>query len=286
MKINYSELKSLFIITIGMAIYCFSWAAFLIPSGIIGGGVSGIGTLIYFASEKTISVGYSYFIINAFLILIALKILGSKFGVKTVYAIIVGSILLSVLPNLIPEPLVNEKFMAAIIGGALSGVGVGITISQGGSSGGTDIIAMIINKYKNISPGRIILYLDIFIIASSYLVFNDVPTIVYGYVVMSITAYAIDMVISGSKQSAQLFIISTEFEKIADEITGNLNRGVSVMDATGWYSKENKKILMVVVRKHEAQTIFKLVKQIDGNAFISMGSVMGVYGLGFEEIRG
>ena len=269
-----------------MAIYTFSWSAFLIPSGIIGGGVSGIGTLIYIASEKTIQVGYSYFVINAFLILIALKILGGKFGIKTVYAIIVGSILLSVLPKLIPEPLVNEKFMAAIIGGALSGVGVGITISQGGSSGGTDIIAMIINKYKNISPGRIILYLDIFIIASSYIVFKDVPTIVYGYVVMSITAYAIDMVISGSKQSAQLFIISTEFEKIADEITGTMNRGVSVMDATGWYSKENKKILMVVVRKHEAPSIFKLVKEIDGNAFISMGSVMGVYGLGFEEIRG
>jgi uncharacterized membrane-anchored protein YitT (DUF2179 family) len=286
MKINYSELKSLFIITIGMAIYTFSWSAFLIPSGIIGGGVSGIGTLIYFASEKSIPVGYSYFVINAFLILIALKILGSKFGVKTVYAIIIGSILLSVLPNLILEPLVNEKFMAAIIGGALAGVGVGITISEGGSSGGTDIIAMIINKYKNISPGRIILYLDIFIIASSYLVFKDVPTIVYGYVVMSITAYAIDMVISGSKQSAQLFIISTEFEKIADEITGTMNRGVSVMDATGWYSKQNKKIVMVIVRKHEAPSIFRLVKRIDENAFISMGSVMGVYGLGFEEIRG
>ncbi len=286
MKINYSELKSLVVITIGMAIYTFSWSAFLIPSGIIGGGVSGIGTLIYFASEKAIPVGYSYFIINSFLILIALKILGSKFGVKTVYAIIVGSIMFSVLPKLIPEPLVNEKFMAAIIGGALSGVGVGITISQGGSSGGTDIIAMIINKYRNISPGRIILYLDIFIIASSYIVFKDVPTIVYGYVVMSITAYAIDMVISGSKQSAQLFIISAEYEKIADEITGTMNRGVSVLDATGWYSKENKKIVMVIVRKHEAQSIFRLVKQIDGNAFISMGSVMGVFGLGFEEIRG
>jgi uncharacterized membrane-anchored protein YitT (DUF2179 family) len=285
MKINYSEIQSFLIITLGLAFYSFGWTAFLIPSGMIGGGVTGIGTLIYYGSEKAIPVGYSYFILNAFLILIALKILGSKFGVKTVFAMIVGSVFLSTFQKVFTAPLVDEKFMAAIIGGVLSGTGIGLTISQGGSSGGTDIIAMIINKYRNISPGRIILYLDVFIIASSYLVFHDVPTIVYSYVVMSITSYSIDMVISGSKQSAQLFIISSEYEKIADRIGNDMNRGISMLDATGWYSKKSKKILMVVVRKHEAQSIFRMVKQIDGNAFISMGSVMGVYGLGFDEIR-
>lgn len=285
MKINYSEIKSLLIIALGLAIYSFSWTAFLLPSGLMGGGVSGIGALIYYASGETIPMGYSYFIINAFLILIALRVLGPKFGLKTIFAIIVASVLLSTFQKFITNPLVDDKFMCAIIGGILGGVGVGITISQGGSSGGTDIIAMIINKYKNISPGRIILYLDIFIIASSYLLFEDIPTIVYGYVVMGIASYSIDMVISGSKQSAQLFIISYEYEKIANQITKDMNRGVSVIEATGWYSKEDKKILMVVVRKHEAQSIFRMVKQIDNNAFISMGSVMGVYGLGFEEIR-
>lgn len=285
MKINYLEIRSFLIITLGLAIYSFGWTAFLIPSGMIGGGVTGIGTLIYYGTHETIPVGYSYFIINAFLILIALKILGSKFGVKTVFAMIIGSVFLSMFQKLIAAPLVDEKFMAAMIGGVLSGTGIGLTISQGGSSGGTDIIAMIINKYRNISPGRIILYLDVFIIASSYFVFHDVPTIVYGYVVMSITSYSIDMVISGSKQSAQLFIVSSEYEKIADRIGNDMNRGISMLEATGWYSKESKKILMVVVRKHEAQSIFRLVKQIDGNAFISMGSVMGVYGLGFDEIR-
>lgn len=285
MKINYSEIKSLLIIALGLAIYSFSWTAFLLPSGLMGGGVSGIGALIYYASGETIPMGYSYFIINAFLILIALRVLGPKFGLKTIFAIIVASVLLSTFQKFITSPLVDDKFMCAIIGGILGGVGVGITISQGGSSGGTDIIAMIINKYKNISPGRIILYLDIFIIASSYLLFEDIPTIVYGYVVMGIASYSIDMVISGSKQSAQLFIISYEYEKIANQITKDMNRGVSVIEATGWYSKEDKKILMVVVRKHEAQSIFRMVKQIDNNAFISMGSVMGVYGLGFEEIR-
>ncbi|RXQ89823.1 YitT family protein [Ancylomarina salipaludis] len=285
MKLNTSELKSYFIIALGLAIYSFGWTAFLIPSEIIGGGVSGIGTLIFYGSGKTIPVGVSYFIINCFLIIIALKILGPKFGAKTIYAILLGSVFLSFQQKIFTVPLVDDKFMAAIIGGILGGAGVGITISQGGSSGGTDIIAMIINKYKNISPGRIILYFDVFIIASSYLVFGDVPTIVYGYVSMGIASYAIDMVISGAKQSAQMFIITNEHEKIANEIAASLNRGISVIDSVGWYSKENRKILMVVVRKHETPQVFKLVKHFDPDAFISMASVMGVYGSGFEEIR-
>ena len=285
MKINYSEIRSFLIIALGLAIYSFGWTAFLIPSGIIGGGVSGIGTLIYYATEKAIPVGYSYFVINVFLILIALKILGSKFGVKTIFAIIVGAILLSTFQKFITAPLVDDKFMAAMIGGVLGGVGVGITISQGGSSGGTDIIAMIINKYKNISPGRIILYLDIFIIASSYVVFEDIPTIVYGYVVMSIASYSIDIVITGSKQSAQLFIMSTKYEEVAEILSEQTGRGISMLHSTGWYTRKETKMLMIVVRKHETQHIFKVIKEIDPAAFISMGSVMGVYGLGFEEIR-
>ena len=285
MKLNTTELKSYLIIALGLAIYSFGWTAFLIPSKIIGGGVSGIGTLIFYSSGETIPVGLSYLIINCFLIVIALKILGPKFGAKTIYAIILGAFFLSVQQEFFTEPLVDDKFMCAIIGGILGGVGVGITISQGGSSGGTDIIAMIVNKYRNISPGRVILYFDVFIIASSYLFFKDVPTIVYGYVFMGVASYAIDMVISASKQSAQMSIITKDYEKVADEIGLHANRGISIIDATGWYSKENKKILMVVVRKHETPLIFKIVKHYDPDAFISMGSVMGVYGFGFDEIR-
>ncbi len=285
MKVNTAELKSYLIIALGLAIYSFGWTAFMIPSEIIGGGVSGIGTLIYYASGETIPVGTSFFVINFFLIAIALKILGPKFGAKTIYAIILGSVFLSVQQKFITAPLVDDKFMATILGGILGGAGVGITISQGGSSGGTDIIAMIVNKYRNISPGRIILYIDVFIIASSYFIFNDVPTIVYGYVSMGVASYAIDMAISGTKQSAQMFIITKDHETLADEIGLHINRGISVVDVMGWYSKENKKMLMVVVRKHETPQLFKIVKQHDPDAFISMGSVIGVYGYGFEEIR-
>ena len=285
MKSIIAEIKAYAIIAVGLCIYSFGWTAFIIPSGIIAGGVGGIGTLIYYSTGETIPVGYSFFVINIFLILIALKVLGSKFGIKTIFGIVVGSALLSIQQRIFSDPIVDDKFMAAIVGGILSGTGIGITFTQGGSTGGTDIIAMMINKYRNISPGRIILYLDVFIIASSYLMFHSIPTIVYGYVVMAVSAYAIDMVLSGAKQSAQMFIISNKYEVIADRIGSETGRGISILDSVGWYSKEQKKILMTVVRKHETQYIFKLVKEIDPDSFVSMGTVMGVYGKGFDEIR-
>ncbi|WP_421920692.1 YitT family protein [Marinifilum sp.] len=285
MKISISEIRSYAIITLGLFIYSFGWTAFLIPSEIVAGGVGGIGTIIYYATEKCIPVGYSFFAINTVLILIALRVLGSRFGIKTIYAIVVGSLLLALQQRWITQALVDEKFMASIIGGILAGAGVGITITQGGSTGGTDIVAMMINKYKNIGPGRIILYIDIFIIASSYLVFKDISTLVYGYVEMAIAAYTIDITISGAKQSAQLFIISKNYEKVAELLSKETGRGLTMVHITGWYTKEENKMLMLVVRKHETRHVFKIIKETDPKAFISMGSVMGAYGLGFEEIR-
>lgn len=285
MKLSLSEVKSYAIITLGLFIYSFGWTAFLIPSKIVAGGVGGIGTLIYFATGEQIPVGYSFFVINLVLILIALKVLGSRFGIKTIFGIVVGSIMLALQQKFITAPLVEEKFMCSIIGGILAGVGVGITLTQGGSTGGTDIIAMMVNKYRNISPGRIILYIDLFIVGSSYIIFEDISTIVYGYVEMGVAAYTIDMMISGSKQSAQLFIISKKFEDVAARLSEETGRGISLLDSTGWYTKEKSKMVMIVVRKHETQHVFRVIKDIDPNAFISMGSVMGVYGLGFEEIR-
>ncbi|MCY1636041.1 YitT family protein [Marinifilum sp. D737] len=285
MKFSINELKSYAIITLGLCVYSFGWTAFLIPSEIVAGGAGGIGTLIYYASGETIPVGYSYLVINVFLILIALRVLGSKFGIKTIFGIVVGSLLLTLQQRVFSEPLVDDKFMATIIGGILGGAGIGITFTQGGSTGGTDIIAMMVNKYYNISPGRIILYLDIFIIASSYFLFKDISTIVYGYVVMGVAAYTIDMMISGSKQSAQLFIISKNYEEVAAKLSEETGRGLSMVHTTGWYTREETKMLMLVIRKHETQNVFKVIKEVDPQAFISMGSVMGVYGLGFEEIR-
>ncbi|MDX9853186.1 MAG: YitT family protein [Tenuifilaceae bacterium] len=288
-KLLLKNLRSYFIIAFGLFLYTLAWTAFLIPHKITGGGVSGVGTLIYFATG--FPVGYSYFIINIFLIMLAIKILGANFGVKTIFGIITASILLSTLQTLIKQPIVDDKFMSAIIGGMLSGVGIGITFTQGGSSGGTDIIAMIINKYRNISPGKVILYIDVFIIGSAFLVLLDqdpvkrIETIVYGYVSMSITAYAIDAVLSGNRQSVQIFIFSKKYATIADRITNDIRRGVTLIDGKGWYTKEQQTVLITLVRKHEVNDVYKIIKELDSEAFISVANVMGVYGQGFERIR-
>lgn len=285
----FKTTRSYTIIVFGLLLYALSWTAFLIPHKITGGGVSGIGALIYYATG--FPMGYTYFLVNIGLILVAIKMLGANFGVKTIFGVVVGSVLLSVLQATIKQPVVDDKFMSTIIGGAIAGVGLGIVFTQGGSTGGTDIIAMIINKYRNISPGRVILMCDVFIIGSSFLVLLDldpakrIETIVYGYVAMAITAYSLDAVLSGSKQSVQVFIFSKSYQAIADRITSELNRGVTVIDGQGWFSKENQKVLITLVRKHEANDVYRVIKEVDPEAFISVASVMGVYGRGFERIR-
>lgn len=285
MKQFMSEFKSYAVITLGILMYTFAVSAFFIPAGIVSGGVSGLGTLLYYLSDNAIPVGATYFVINAVLIAISLKILGSKFGIKTIFAMIVGSASLMLFQKLIPDPILDDKFLSAILGGILCGVGIGMAITQGGSTGGTDIVAMMINKYRNIGPGKLIMYMDVFIIATGFFVRGEIQDIVYGYVVMGVVGYTIDMFISGKKQSVQLFIFSKDYEKIADEIQGSVGRGLSVIESTGWYTKEKNKMVMVVVRKHEAHSVFKIVKHIDKKAFISMGTVMGVYGEGFDEMR-
>lgn len=279
----FKTLRSYTIITVGLFINAVSWNGFLIPSEIVGGGVTGLATLIFFATH--IPVAVSYLSINAILILLALKILGRNFGIKTIYAILVLTLFFSIVPLFITEPFVKDRFMAAIIGGILNGFSIGMVFTQGGSSGGTDIIALIINKYRNISPGRILLVCDVIIITSSYFLFQSIETIVYGYVCMGVFSYVIDLVIMGSKQSVQIFIFSKENQLIAERITTEIGRGVTVLKGQGWYTKTDTDILMVIVRKYEIQNVFKTVKEIDKDAFISLASAMGVYGKGFDNIK-
>ncbi len=271
------------IITLGLFINALGWTAFLIPAEITGGGVTGVATLIFYASK--FPVGVSYLVINIILVVIGMKHLGKAFGIKTIYATVILSIFLSVLSGVIKGPIVDENFMSAVIGGILAGAGVGLVFSQGGSTGGTDIIAMIVNKYRNISPGKIILYLDIIIISSSFLIFKSIEKIVYGYVTMAITAYTIDMILTGAKRTVQLFIFSKQHEKIADRVGSEIRRGITILDGKGWYSKKETKVLLIMVRKPESHHILRIIKDVDPDAFISVSNVMGVYGLGFDRIK-
>lgn len=288
-------LKEYLIITLGLLCYTAGWSIFIIPHEMVGGGVSGIGALIYYATGFPVS--YSYFIINFVLLLIALKVLGKGFGFKTVFAIFMASLFFKILPDIIPQSFIDEiaisngKLMSAIIGGAISGVGITLTFSQGGSTGGTDIIALMITKYRNVSPGKIILYLDIIIIASSLLLPNDLnmgakfANVVYGYMVTGLCASTLDLLLSGMKQSIQMFIFSKNYASIADRITTEMRRGVTVLDGQGWFSKQTGKVLLVIARKTEMNLIYKIVKEEDKDAFMSEGSVRGVYGQGFDQIK-
>ncbi|MBQ2133140.1 MAG: YitT family protein [Bacteroidales bacterium] len=301
------ELKAYVIITLGLLLYTLGWIVFLIPNNMVGGGVTGISAILLYAFN--IPVGASFFVINLILLLIALKVLGKGFGMKTVYAIIIASVFYEVVPPLIPDVFIQEiaisngKLLCAIFGGVCAGLGIGISFSQGGSTGGTDIVALMIVKYKNISAGRVILLLDIFIIASSLLLPpNQIldangavvgvetwgerfATILYGYILIGACSYSVDMFISGSKQSSQIFIFSKKYAELADAITTGTGRGVTLIDGEGWYTKQKSKIVMVVMRKDDLSVLYRLVREIDKDAFLSVGNVSGVYGKGFDQIK-
>jgi uncharacterized membrane-anchored protein YitT (DUF2179 family) len=278
-----TTIKDYTFITFGLLMFALGWLLFLIPAEITGGGVSGVGAVLYYAVKIPVSV--TYLAVNIVLVLVAIKILGANFGFKTIYSIIVLTVFFAVFQNVLKEPLVDDTFLSAVLGGMSGGIGLGIVFSRGGSTGGTDIFAMIVMKYRNISPGKIIMLCDVVIIASSYFVFQSPEKLVYGYVSMWVVSYSLDSFLSGANRSAQMFIFSAKYEEIADFITKEAVRGVTVFDGVGWYTKENIKIVMSIVKKKETSAIFRKIKEIDPNAFISMGSVMGVYGQGFEKLR-
>ena len=289
-KNMWRTFKEYSILTLGITIYVLGWVIFLTPNNLIGNGVTGISSIIQYAVG--IKIGYSFFVINAVLLLTAFFILGTNFGGKTIYAIVLASVGLNVLQGLIPETVINTlaiqngKLMSTIMGGIMIGLGIGISISQGGSTGGTDIIALIVSKYRNISPGRMILAMDVVIILSSLLVpsykpsgelvpfAEKVTTVVYGLLLVTINGYVIDLYLAGSKQSVQLFIMSKKYEQIADGITEELHRGVTVLPAQGWYTKNESHILMVITRKSDLNFLLKYVKLIDNDAFLSVYLVL------------
>ncbi len=301
-SIIFRRIKEYLLITLGIVIYTVGWAIFLTPNNLIGGGVSGISAIIQYAVG--LKMGYSYFLINTVLLIVSLFIIGPSFGIKTVYAIILASVCLNVFQTIIPESIIqdfalsNGKLMCSIIGGSMAGIGIGMSISQGGSTGGTDIVAMIITKFRNISPGRIILAIDVVIIMSSLLFpsydadgnaisfVTKFSIAVYGMIIVTVNGYVVDLYLAGSKQSIQLFILSKHYEEIADMIANDFHRGVTVLDGKGWYTKKPSSVLMVITRKTDLNLLLKSIKRTDPDAFLSISSVSGVYGQGFDSIKG
>ena len=297
----WCTLKEYALITLGVGAYALGWSIFLLPNNLIGGGVSGFASILFYATG--IPMGVTYLILNILLILIGTKILGTGFGGKTIYAIIMTAILLAVLPKVIPMDFIHEfalsngKLICTIIGGVIAGVGIGLSISQGGSTGGTDIVALVWCRFYPTSPGRVILMVDLFIISSSLLFpsytetgellsfVDKLAVVVYGLIQVTVSGYAVDLYISGTKQSVQAFIFTKKTKEMADAIAYDMKRGVTAIHAKGWFSQEERDVLMVVIRKSDLNLLLRYVKTIDPDAFLSISNVSGVYGQGFDTIK-
>ena len=300
MKLSLSNIaigiKEYLIMTLGMFMYAFGWVACVIPAGGMGGGATGLSMLLN-AVFPSITMGTFVFAINVVLLIVAGFIVGWNCGIKTIYCIIVLSIAMDswgyiLPPNILVEYTQNidsHNILLVILGAVIAGSGVAVCFSQGGSTGGTDIVAMIINKYKTISYGKIVISSDFFIIGCSLFMASDlatgIATVIYGYIMIAVYGYTVDLIQSGSQQSSQIFIISPKYQQIADIINNDAHRGVTIIDGTGWYTKKESKIVMVVCRKRDTSMILKLVREQDPSAFLTVGSVMGVYGQGFDALN-
>ena len=288
-------------ITAGMLLFVGSWSMFLVPNNLMGGGVSGICSIIYYAVGW--SMGVTNFAINAVLLVVAFFVLGRGFGVKTVYAIIISSLFFQFAPDFIPKDFISEftqnngKLLCVIFGGAMTGVGIGMAFTHGGSTGGTDIIAMMVNKYRDITPGRLLLMMDAVIICSSLLFPSHLPdgslqpfseklaVVVYALVMVGINSYTVDLYLTGSKQSVQIYVFTKKVEEMSDMIAFQMDRGVTLLKSRGWFHKQESEVIMVIARKTDLSEILSKIKEIDPHAFISVTSAMGVYGLGFDTIK-
>ncbi|MBR5807608.1 MAG: YitT family protein [Alistipes sp.] len=303
--------KEYFLMAMGMFLYSFGWICCILPANAAGGGATGLSLLLYHLTGGAISIGTMVLIINAILLIIAGFIVGWNFGIKTIYCVVVMSFIMHFLqvwfttPDgwvaqiitvrdalTVPEGTIVDLFnlknrlLSAILGGICSGVGVALCFQQGGSTGGSDIVVMIVNKFYTISYGKFIRYTDGVIISSAlFLPDVGIDGVIYGFVMVAVFSYTVDMILSGNQQSSQIFIVSKDYKSMADAINNEAKRGATVIDAIGWYSKENSKIVMCVCRKRDLAMVLKVVRSVDPDAFITIGSVMGVYGKGFEALN-
>ena len=299
-----NETKDYFYITIGLLLYTIGWTVFLLPYEIVTGGVTGISAIIFYATNAHghgIPIMYTYFIINALLLVLALKVLGWKFLVKTIYAILMLSVMLGVAQDIVTDEngkmiqlLGDQDFMSLIIGCCITGSSLAIVFLNNGSTGGTDIVAAVVNKYHNMSLGTVLIFVDLFIIGSSFPMFifaRDYTTIealhkiVFGLCTMVVENFMLDYVMNARRESVQFFIFSKKYQEIANAIGTQMQHGVTILDGHGWYSGADVKVLCILARKRESVTMFRLIKSIDPNAFVSQSSVIGVYGEGFDEMK-
>lgn len=273
-------------IVLALILFGFAFSAFILPEKVVMGGVTGVGTIVYLITGKTYLIGITQYAINLVLLAIAYFVVGKQFVIKTIFGATVVSAVVTVMPPLFDGPLVpGQPFMNVVIGSILTGIALSIVFIHNGSTGGTDIVATMVSRRTNVSMGRTMLYVDFAIISSSYFVTHDVSRVVYGFVNLILVTYMVDMMINTNRQAVQFIIISPYWERIATAVNHYARRGVTVMNGMGWYTKHDVKILLVVCRKIESVTIFRIIKSIDPTSFITQANVNGAYGQGFDELK-
>ena len=294
----WNEAKDYFFITLGLLMYAIAFTVFLMPYQIVAGGVTGLSAIIYYATGFHLE--NTYIIINMVLLVVALKILGFKFMMKTIYAIFALYFLLmfvqDIMPtqeNGLPIKLLGEgqDFMSMIIGCMITGIGLATVFLHNGSTGGTDIIAASVNKYHNVSLGQVLITVDFLIIGScmffpqfgSYI--ERAHKVMFGFCVMALENFVLDYVMNARRESVQFMIFTKKWQEIANAIGTEMNHGVTILDGHGWYTGQEMKVLCILARKNESVYIFRLIKMLDPNAFVSQSSVIGVYGEGFDEMK-
>ncbi|MEE1168414.1 MAG: YitT family protein [Alistipes sp.] len=325
MKISSRDIlvgiKEYILLTFGMFCYAFGWQMCVLPAGGMGGGAAGLATLINAILPASLSsglftIGNLIFIINCILLVLGVMIVGWKFGIKTLYCILMMSVMFNLVDLLPADTVVNVfkgvdawRILMVVLGAASCGVGIAVSFMQGGSTGGTDIVAMIINKFRTVSYGKVLLMTDCGILISSVLLSTTVgmaddagfinpdgvliaplspdafARMVYGFIMIAVIGYTVDFVQSGNQQSNQIMIFCKDYEAMANMIMTKANRGATLIDAMGSYSKTPSKAVMVVCRKRDTSMILKFVREEDPSAFITVGSVMGVYGQGFDALN-
>ena len=285
-KVTYRTLRDYAILTVAMAIGAVGLNLFLLPNEITMGGIVGIASIVYWGTGLPVSD--TYFVINALLLIAALKVLGWRFCAKTIYAVVVFTLVTSLMQHFMPPGqhlLADQKFMACIVGGVFMGASVGLGLSTGGSTGGSDVVAAIVNKYRDVSLGHIIMLVDVMIITSSYVVLKDWEKVLYSYVLLFVMAFCVDYIVNSLRQSVQFFIISDKYEEIGRAINKIAERGCSTLNGNGFYSKKDIKVIFCLAKKSESSFIFDLIDEIDPDAFVSQSAVIGVYGQGFDRMR-
>ena len=285
-NVVYREVLDYVVIAVGTLVYSIGWVIFLLPNNISTGGVAGLSSIVFWGTGMPVFI--TYFALNAILLVFALKILGWKFCIKTIYGVVLITVIVALLRSLVPDPglLKDEPFMTSIIGGVFCGVGIGFCLLSNGSTGGSDIVAAIINKYRDISLGKVILLVDMGIVTLSYVVLKNWEQVIYGYVVLFTSSFVLDQVVNSGRRSVQFLIISERYDEICQHITeAPPHRGCTLLDAHGYYTGNDMKVLIVVTKQREAGLLYRMIDNIDPQAFVTQSAVMGVYGKGFDKFK-